>query len=47
MLPQCRSLHGFAVLPLAAGARVCHTSPVKARDKLASGNHAKVLPCRL
>lgn len=46
MLPQCRSLHGLTVLPLTAGACVCNTSPAKARGKLASGNHAKVLPCR-
>ena len=47
MLPQRRSLHGFAVLPLTAGACGCDTSGVTARGKLAFGNHVKVLPCRL
>lgn len=44
MLPQCRLLHGLAVST--AGARACNTSSAKARGKLASRNHAKVLPCR-
>ena len=47
MLPQCRSLHGLIVLTLSAGEFVCNTSPARAHAKLASRNHARVLPCRL
>ena len=47
MLPQCRSLHRLTVLPLTAGASVGNASPASARSKLARGNHAKILPCRL
>ena len=46
MLPQCRSLHRLAVLPLTVGARVCNTGAARACGKSASGNYAKVLPCR-